>query len=73
MTEQVAHDRMNGWLQVRHAIAHGSNLGKKPIARCVLTDLGDGEYSLRRRNAERCLSFFTQIARKTSDAGEELP
>jgi hypothetical protein len=73
VTQQVAHDRMNGWLQVRHAIAHGEELGKKPIQHCVLTDIGNNQYSLRKANAERCLFFFTQVAKKTSAAGEALP
>lgn len=73
VTSPVARERMNGWLQVRHAIAHGEELGKKAAQHCVLTKFDNGKYSLRKVNAERCLFFFTQVAKKTSAAGADIP
>jgi hypothetical protein len=73
VTEVIARQRMNGWLKVRHGIAHGEELGNEAIQHDVLTRIGNGRYSLRKVNAERCLFFFTQVAKRTSAAGEALP
>lgn len=58
-------ERMNRWLQVRHAIAHGHDaLPDVPM----LAKLSDGSRALRRANAEACMAFFERVVDKTDAA-----
>lgn len=62
VTPAVARTRMNDWLQVRHAIAHGEH----PLPTVsVLPQLPSGEPTLRRAQGEACMSFFRRVARRT--------
>jgi hypothetical protein len=60
-----ARERMDQWLKVRHAIAHGHD--SLPDVD-VLPQLPDGRCTLRRSEAEACMSFFTRIVSKTTAA-----
>lgn len=62
----LARERMNQWLQVRHAIAHGDD--ELPDVR-VLTAT-DGRRSITRDNAEACMKFFTRVVDVTTEAAE---
>jgi hypothetical protein len=58
-------ERMNQWLQVRHAIAHGD--ADLPHERCLsLTISGDPTLTL--ANAESCIAFFQRVVNATTDA-----
>ncbi len=65
VSETTARERLNQWLQVRHAIAHGDDTLPDVS---VLTALTSGRRSLERWNAERCMRFFTKLAEKTTAA-----
>jgi hypothetical protein len=54
-------DRLNHWLQVRHAIAHGDDLPDVP----VLARTGGDTPTLRLRRAEACIRFFERLASVT--------
>jgi len=57
--------RLNRWLKVRHAIAHGhDHLPDVPM----LAKLTDGSRTLRRANAEACMVFFNRVAARTDAA-----
>jgi hypothetical protein len=65
ITPGVARERMNHWLGVRHAIAHGDDeLPDYP----VLNKLKGGGRSLTRANAEACIRFFGTVVKLTSVA-----
>ena len=55
--------RLNAWLRVRHAIAHGDDLPDVPM----LAHSARGGRSLRLANAEACLHFFERLERTTVD------
>lgn len=59
--------RMDEWLSVRHAVAHGDRLPEKS----VLTRLPSGDYSLTRYNAEVCMNFFSAAVTRTALAVED--
>lgn len=61
-------DRMNAWLLVRHAIAHGHP--ELPDVD-VLTSLPGGRRSLRRGNAEACMEFFQRVVSCTTQAASD--
>lgn len=68
ITPGIARERMNQWLFVRHAIAHGDDaLPDYP----VLTALRRGGRSLTRENAESCIRFFTKTATLTAVAASD--
>ena len=60
-------ERMNRWLKVRHAIAHGHD--DLPDVG-MLSKFSSGERSLHRANAEACMLFFRRITECTSDVIE---
>ena len=63
-------ETMNQWLQVRHAIAHGHD-DLPDVA--VLSKLPDGSRTLRRSDAEACMTFFTRaVAATTKGAIDEF-
>jgi hypothetical protein len=63
-------EAMNQWLQVRHAIAHGHD--ELPDV-AVLSELPDGSRTLRRSDAEACMTFFTRaVAATTKGAIDEF-
>jgi hypothetical protein len=65
LSSASACERMNRWLQVRHAIAHGHDaLPDVPM----LAKLNDGSRTLRRANAEACMTFFERVVEKTDAA-----
>lgn len=67
LTELQVRERMDQWLRVRHAIAHGhEHLPDVP----VLTRLAGGGLSLQRHNAESCMSFFERAVHATTIAVE---
>jgi hypothetical protein len=55
--------RLNHWLQVRHAIAHG---GKLPIVP-MLRRTGAGSPTLRLANAKACMVFFDRLTEVTTN------
>lgn len=58
-----ARERMDQWLRVRHAIAHGHDeLPDVP----VLPALPSGHRTLRRDTAEACMNFFTRVVHVTT-------
>jgi hypothetical protein len=61
---QGVRDEINGWLAVRHSVAHGSAL---PASQLVSGRTQSGP-SLHRRDAERCLEFFAALVRVTAAA-----
>lgn len=65
LSSASACERMNRWLQVRHAIAHGHDaLPDVPM----LAKLKDGSRALGRANAEACMTFFERVVAKTDAA-----
>jgi hypothetical protein len=71
MITWLPHDvdqRMDEWLKIRHAIAHGHDvLPAVSALRAVRENPGSppAEPSLRLVDAEQCLSFFRQVERLT--------
>jgi hypothetical protein len=59
-------DELDGWLGVRHTIAHGSQLPTSPLV-SGRTQHGP---SLHRSDSERCLRFFEALVRVTADAAD---
>jgi hypothetical protein len=60
-----ARTELNGWVLVRHSIAHGFEL-KEDEAAGLITE-NQGGRSLRRSDAERCIDFFKRLAGLTAD------
>jgi hypothetical protein len=58
--------RLNGWVQVRHAIAHGHG-HLPPVA--VLGRTKGGHGSLTHRHAAQCAAFFRELALATGRQG----
>lgn len=56
-------NRLNRWLRVRHAIAHGDDLPSVPMLRMTRA----GVPSLRLANAEACIVFFDRLVNATTD------
>ena len=63
-SQQDVWDEIDGWLAVRHRIAHGAML---PASHLVSGRTQDGP-SLHRKDAERCIAFFELVVRVTADA-----
>jgi hypothetical protein len=59
--------RLDGWVKVRHAIAHGA--AHLPAVE-VLSRTKAGHGSLTRRHATRCMTFFRDLVRVTGHGGE---
>lgn len=58
MSSSDVRARLNNWLKVRHAIAHGhDDLPDVPM----LAKLNNGARLLRRANAEACMTFFERL------------
>jgi hypothetical protein len=55
---------LDEWLAVRHAIAHGSDLPRKP----VLTGWTKAGATIRKRDTERCIDFFEHVVGTTAAA-----
>lgn len=62
-TPAEASTRLNEWVTVRHAIAHGSNTLPEVG---VLARTASGRPTLRKKNAEGCVSFVRRLAETTS-------
>jgi hypothetical protein len=70
VTSTQARERLNRWIRVRNAIAHGDDLPDEP----VLSKTDSGAPSLRLRNARACISFFQHLAAASTDGlGDILP
>jgi hypothetical protein len=67
LTSANIRSRMNEWLKVRHAIAHGDELP----AVSVLTATASG-HSLRRTNAESCVLFFSRAVEGTEQGASSV-
>jgi hypothetical protein len=63
-TTQRVSNEIDGWLQVRHSIAHGFAL---PASNLV-TGRPSGGPSLHRADAERCIEFFERLVSVTAAA-----
>jgi hypothetical protein len=66
-----ADTRMNEWLQVRHAIAHGhAHLPQVAALQAVRQNPGNPpeDPTLRLVDAEQCLAFFRRLGRLTGNA-----
>jgi hypothetical protein len=61
---QDVSDELDGWLTVRHKIAHGDQLPANNLV-TGRTQLGP---SIHRKDAERCIVFFEALVRVTADA-----
>jgi hypothetical protein len=65
LTIAQTRDRMNQWLRVRHAIAHGDpQLPAEP----VLSVRPSGEPTLTLDDAEACITFFRRLVEVTTNA-----
>jgi hypothetical protein len=62
VTPRIAAERLNGWLQVRHAIAHGD--ADWPDVD-VLPQLPNGSRTLRLKDCDRLIRFSDRLARRT--------
>lgn len=67
VTPGQAGQRLNHWVKVRHAIAHGSALPDVP----VLSKTKSGR-TVQLRDAETCLEFLQRLARHTQDAAVDF-
>lgn len=65
-SQQDVREEIDGWLAVRHRIAHGAML---PASHLVSGRTKDGP-SLHRKDAERCIAFFELVVRATADAAK---
>jgi hypothetical protein len=63
LTSPQARDRMNQWLRVRHAIAHGD--AAIPVEP-VLSTKPSGEATVTLANAEACMTFFEHVVEGTT-------
>jgi hypothetical protein len=66
-SETRVREMMNQWLQVRHAIAHGHD--ELPVV-SVLSPLPGDRATLRRGDAEACVTFFQRAVRVTTIGAE---
>lgn len=70
MTSHEVSQRINQWLKVRHAIAHGD----ESLPHLDVLDYSGSGPSLTKTCAESCLKFFAKVVHKTADAAErEFP
>jgi hypothetical protein len=67
ITTATTSSRIDDWLKVRHAIAHGDDLPPVP----VLARTDSGTPTLRRINAEACMALFEQVAQRTCAAANQ--
>lgn len=67
LTSTQVCDRLNLWLRVRHAIAHGDRLPDVPM----LSTTASGERSIRLSNARACISFFERLVDATHGGLDE--
>jgi hypothetical protein len=67
LTPAVVATRIDEWLRVRHAIAHGDDL--PPVS--VLARTKTGRPTLWRKNAESCMAMFSETARRTARAADQ--
>lgn len=65
LSYQDATARLNAWLRVRHALAHGDS--ELPSERVLSTTTG-GRAALRLSDAEECVRFFGELAHQTVEA-----
>ena len=69
-----ARQELDSWLLIRHKIAHGDVFSVEPRFANLVTGHSQGRPTLLRRNADRCISFFEQIALATStEADRQFP
>ena len=61
--ESDVRTEIDGWLLVRHAIVHGSDLPNSPL----VSGKAQNKPSLHRRDAERCIQFFDELVNATAD------
>ena len=67
-TPKMVDDRVDEWLKVRHAVAHGHET--MPIVRAleaVRQDPNVQSPTIRLVDAEQCVSFFTRLVRLTAE------
>lgn len=64
LTFQDVTTRLNSWLRVRHALAHGDARLPDEV---VLSTRGSGR-ALRLRNAEECVTSFEELGHQTIEA-----
>jgi hypothetical protein len=65
LTFQDVTTRLNGWLRVRHALAHGD--AQLPNE-AVLSGSKKGSGALRLEDAEECVNFFEKLGKQTIEA-----
>lgn len=68
MSSSRTRERMDQWLKVRHAIAHGHDALPDVD---VLPTLPDGRRTLRRSEAEACMRFFGRVVELTTNAAAD--
>lgn len=69
VTPHVAAKRINEWMRVRHAIAHGAaTLPPVSVLESVRLGGNTSNPSIRLVDAEQCISFFSRLVRLTSNA-----
>lgn len=66
MTSTEVSQKVNQWLKVRHAIAHGD----EKLPHLTVLDCSGAGPSLTKNCAESCLKFFSKMVHKTADAAE---
>jgi hypothetical protein len=63
---------LDGWLQVRHKIAHGDVFPAIPSVTAFVTGSRAGVPRLQRRDADRCVSFFSALVTATTAEADRV-